>query len=251
MTMIFIPYGTKEAVRRQTFPYVTVFLVLLNVAVFALEVSILATGGQSALNDFITRYGAVPANITHGSPFQIGLLTAMFLHGGFLHIIGNMLFLLPFGDNVEDRLGHFRYLLFYLLCGFLATLAFVVFNASSTSPLIGASGAIAGVLGAYLRLYPTGRVKGLFFIIILLIPITVPAALFILYWFFMQLFSSVASLGASTIGQDTGVAFMAHVGGFIAGLILGPVMAKHSSGRSHRTVPHSRADTIPEAEVVD
>lgn len=242
--MFFIPYGTQEAVRRQTFPYVTVALVIFNVLIFALEVYILATLGQDGLNNFIAHYGAVPTDITHGSPFHIGLLTSMFLHGGFLHIAGNMMFLLPFGDNVEDRLGHFRYLLFYLLAGVIATLFFVIFNANSSSPLIGASGAIAAVLGAYLRLYPGGRVKGLFFIIILLIPITLPAALFILYWFAMQLFSSVASLGSGTIGQDSGVAFLAHVGGFLAGLILAPLMAKHAA-RSTRDLHR-----IPEAEIV-
>jgi membrane associated rhomboid family serine protease len=245
--MIFIPYGTKEYERRQTFPYVTLLLVLVNVLVFGIEISILASGGQQALNDFVMHYGAIPSSIVHGSPFNIGLLTAMFLHGGFLHIIGNMIFLLPFGDNVEDRLGHFRYLLFYLLCGFIATLAFVLLNASSTAPLIGASGAIAGILGAYLRLYPHGRVKGLFFIIILLIPITLPAMLFILYWFFIQLFSSVAALGGNTVGLDTSVAFAAHVSGFIAGYLLAPLLAKRAL-KQGKTSKSTR--DAPEAEVV-
>ena len=226
--MIFIPYGTREREPRRTFPYVTLLLVAINVVVFAYEIYLLSAHGQNALNDFVLHYGAIPYTITHGSPLNIGLFTAMFLHGGYLHIIGNMIFLLPFGDNVEDRLGHVRYLIFYLLCGFLATLVFVIFNANSTAPLIGASGAIAGVLGAYLRLYPEGRVKGLFFIIILLIPITVPAALFILYWFFIQLFSSVASLGSHLVGQDSGIAFAAHVGGFVAGLLLGPLLARQA-----------------------
>jgi len=241
--MIFIPYGTREREPRRTFPYVTVLLVLVNVLVFAYEVFLLSTQGQDALNNFVMHYGAVPYATTHGSPLNIGLFTAMFLHGGYLHIIGNMIFLLPFGDNVEDRLGHFRYLVFYLLCGLIATLVFVLFNAGSTAPLIGASGAIAGVLGAYLRLYPEGRVKGLFFIIILLIPITVPAALFILYWFFIQLFSSVASLGNHMVGQDSGIAFAAHVGGFVAGLLLGPLLARQADRA------RSRAARVPEAEV--
>jgi membrane associated rhomboid family serine protease len=239
--MFFIPYGTRENVRRQTFPFVTVFLVIVNVLVFALEAYILMTYGQTGLNDFIMKFGAVPANFTDGSPLSIGLFTAMFLHGGLLHIVGNMIFLLPFGDNVEDRLGHFRYLLFYILCGLIATVFYVLFNGNSTSPLIGASGAIAGVLAGYLRLYPHGQVKGFLFIIILLLPITLPAMLFILYWFFIQLFSGVASLGGATVGQDTQVAFLAHVGGFISGFILAPLMAKHQARTSVR----------PEAEVVD
>lgn len=236
--MFFIPYGTREETRRIRFPYVTILLVLINVAVFALEVSILAQYGESGLNDFITRYAAVPADLTDGSPLAIGLLSAMFLHGGILHIVGNMIYLLPFGDNVEDRLGHVRYLAFYLLCGLISTIVFTVFNAASVVPLIGASGAIAGVLGGYLRLHPRGRVKGFLFIIVLLIPITLPAFLFIGYWFIMQLFGSVASLGSEAISTGTTVAFLAHVGGFIAGLLLAPLFAlKQPASPAQKTVP--------------
>jgi membrane associated rhomboid family serine protease len=223
--MFFIPYGTREAIRRIRFPFVTILLVVANVAAFLLEASILSQSGISGLNDFITQYAAVPADLTDGSPIEIGLLTAMFLHGSIIHIVGNMLYLLPFGDNVEDRLGHVRYILFYILCGLAATIVYTIFNAGSTTPLIGASGAIAGVLGGYLRLHPKGQVKGFLFIIILLIPITLPAVLFIGYWFVMQLFGSLASLGSEAISTGTTVAFMAHVGGFLAGLVLAPLMA--------------------------
>ncbi len=224
--MFFIPYGTREDTPRRIFPTITILLVLVNVLVFGYEAYLLSSGGETALNDFILRYAAIPADITDGSPLAIGLLTSMFLHGGLLHIVGNMLYLLPFGDNVEDRMGHIRYLLFYVLCGLIATVFYVLFNTGSTVPLLGASGAIAGILGAYLRLHPRGHVKGFLFIIILLIPITLPAALFIIYWFVMQLFSGVATLGMQTVGEATGVAFMAHVGGFLAGLILAPLFAR-------------------------
>lgn len=226
--MFFIPYGTREDAPRTSWPFITALLVLINIAVFALEISTVAHSGEAGLNDFIMRFAAVPADLTDGSPLEIGLLTAMFLHGGLLHIVGNMIFLLPFGDNVEDRLGHFRYLLFYLLCGLVATIIYTIFNHSSAVPLIGASGAIAGVLAGYLRLHPRGKVKGFLFIIILLIPITLPAFLFIGYWFVVQLFSSVASLGVDAVSDAGGVAFMAHVGGFLAGLILAPLMAPDS-----------------------
>lgn len=231
--MFFIPYGTREDTPRTSWPFITALLVLVNVAVFALQISTLAHAGEAGLNDFIMRFAAVPSDLTDGSPVEVGLLTAMFLHGGLLHILGNMIFLLPFGDNVEDRLGHFRYLLFYLLCGLAATVIYTLFNHSSSVPLIGASGAIAGVLAGYLRLHPRGQVKGFLFIIILLIPITLPAFLFIGYWFVMQIFGSVASLGAEAVSSAGGVAFMAHIGGFLAGLVLAPLMV--AASRKPRT----------------
>lgn len=222
--MFFIPYGTREAFRRIRFPYVTILIVLINVAVFALELSILATSGNAGLNSFINRYAAIPAYLTDGSPFEIGLITAMFLHAGIVHILGNMIYLLPFGDNVEDRLGHARYLLFYLLCGLAATVVYTLFNPGSTTPLIGASGAIAGVLGGYLALHPKGQVKGVFVIIFIPILVTLPAILFIGYWFIAQLFGSAASLGSDAVSTGTTVAFLAHVGGFLTGLVLAPLM---------------------------
>jgi membrane associated rhomboid family serine protease len=137
------------------------------------------------------------------------------------------MYLLPFGDNVEDRLGHARYLLFYLICGVAANLVFAFFNPHTNVPLIGASGAIAGVLGGYIALHPTrSSVRGFLWIIIILIRVRLPALLFIGYWFVMQLFSSVASLGSAATANSGGVAFLAHVGGFLTGLILAPLLAK-------------------------
>lgn len=223
--MFFIPYGTREDTRKQRFPFVTALLVLVNVAVFIWQLMIIVNLGEAALGSFLDRYAAVPSDVTDGTPLEVGLFTSMFLHGGLLHIVGNMLYLLPFGDNVEDRMGHLRYLLFYILCGLLATLIFIIFNPGSDVPLIGASGAIAGILASYLVLHPRGRVKGFFFIIILLIPITLPAILFIGYWFVMQLFGSVASFGIDDVSSGSTVAYMAHIGGFLAGLVLTPFFA--------------------------
>ena len=222
--MFFIPYGTREHEPRRSFPIITVLLVLINIAIFVFEAYLLGTLGEPGLTAFLNQYATIPSNITGGQFLQIGLLTSMFLHAGLLHIIGKMLYLLPFGDNVEDRLGHLRYLLFYILCGLAATLLYVAFNPNSNVPLLGASGAIAGVLGGYLVLHPRGTVKGFFFIIILLIRVDLPAVLFIGYWFIMQLFSSVASFGGGE-AESGGVAFLAHVGGFIAGVILAPLFA--------------------------
>jgi membrane associated rhomboid family serine protease len=237
--MFFIPYGTRETVRRIRFPYVTLLIVLINVVVFIFETALLLNLGEAGLNSFLDHYAAIPADLTDSTPLEIGLLTSMFLHGGLLHIIGNMMYLLPFGDNVEDRLGHVRYILFYLLCGLAAVLVYTLFDPHSNTPLIGASGAIAGVLGGYLRLHPKGQVKGFLFIIILLIPVTLPAIIFIGYWFIMQIFGSVASLGSDAASSGTSIAFTAHVGGFIAGYLLAPLMAL----RLRRSGP-------PEAEIV-
>ena len=223
--MFFIPYGTRENRPRRTFPYVTLLLVLINVVVFGYEAYLVATQGEPGITEFLNRYAVVPAKLIAEGWLQTGLLTSMFLHAGFLHIIGNMLYLLPFGDNVEDRLGHFRYLLFYILCGLIATITYVLFNKGSDIPLLGASGAVAGVLGGYLMLFGRGIVKGFLLIIIILIRIDLPAWLFIGYWFIMQLFSSVASFTGGE-ASASGVAFLAHVGGFAAGLLLAPLMAR-------------------------
>jgi membrane associated rhomboid family serine protease len=222
--MIFIPYGTRENEPRKTFPYVTIGLALLCVAVFVYELYLQVTGGDVALENFIRHYALTPANVTDGTPLTLGLLTSMFLHAGWLHIIGNLVYFLPFGDNVEDRLGHMRYLIFYLVCGVFSAGVFAFLNPHTTAPLLGASGAIAGVLGGYLALHPHATVKGFLFIIILLIRVDLPAIVFIGYWFIIQVFSSVASVGLPA-AESGGVAFVAHVGGFIMGLILAPLLA--------------------------
>jgi len=143
----------------------------------------------------------------------------MFLHGGWMHIIGNMWFLWIFGDNVEDVMGHGKYLIFYLLCGVAAGMTQVMFNPYSRLPMVGASGAIAGVMGAYLIKFPQSRIVTVVFIFIFLTRIEVPAVLMLLYWFFIQLFSGFGSIGYSQANQG-GTAFFAHIGGFIAGMIL-------------------------------
>jgi membrane associated rhomboid family serine protease len=222
--MLIFPIGTREGKFKQRFQYITLLLFTINVAVFVLEAYILAIGGESALSSFIHRFGVVPSDVTGKNLLQTGLVTSMFLHAGLLHIAGNMLYFLPFGDNVEDRLGHLRYLLFYLLCGVIASIAYCIFNPHSNMPLLGASGAIAGVLGGYLALYPRGVVKGIVWFFIIIFRLDLPAVVFIGYWFILQVFSSIASFGGAA--QETGgVAFMAHVGGFIAGLILAPLLA--------------------------
>lgn len=224
--MFFIPYGTDETEDRRLFPYVNVLLVLVNVAIFVWQIYILNTLGEAALNGFINKYSFVPASLGDNI-FQISILTAMFLHAGIVHLLGNMIYLLPFGDNVEDRLGHFKYLLFYFICGIAATIIFALFNQGSTLPLVGASGAIAGVLGGYIALHTWGsQVKGIFLLIIIPLAVRLPAVLFIGYWFFIQVISSAATIGTTEIAELGGVAFLAHVGGFVTGLLLAPLMAK-------------------------
>lgn len=221
--MFFIPYGTYENEPRQRFPYITALLVLANIAVFVIQVSILAEFGVAGLSAFFDQYAAIPADITADSPFQIGLVSSMFMHGDLLHIASNMVFLMAFGDNVEDRLGHARFLAFYLLSGLLATIIYVLFNMDSTVPLVGASGAIAGILAGYLMLHPKGQVKGLFVFIIIPFRLMLPAVFFIGYWFIVQLISGAASF--DDVSDASGVAYLAHVGGFLAGLVLAPLFS--------------------------
>ncbi|HVP47118.1 MAG TPA: rhomboid family intramembrane serine protease [Bryobacteraceae bacterium] len=191
-------------------PVITVLIIILNAVVFLHEISL----DEYSRNYFIMHYGLVPARF-HFSR----ILTSMFLHGGWMHIIGNMWFLWIFGDNVEDAFGHVKYLIFYVLCGIAAGLTQVAFSAGSRLPMVGASGAIAGVMGAYLIKYPKARIVTLVFIFIFITTIEVPAALMLAYWFFIQFFSGVGTIGYSHISQG-GTAFFAHVGGFIAGMIL-------------------------------
>ena len=219
---------------RRTFPVVTVLLIAINVLVFVFELGM----GDQQLERVITAAGVVPAEILSGrdlgprAPLGIiylTLLTSMFLHAGFLHIGGNMLYLWVFGDNVEDSMGHLRFLVFYLLCGILAGLTHILLNAGSTEPSIGASGAIAGVLGAYIVLFPHAKVRTLLFIGPFITFPRVSAWIMIGIWFLLQLFSGLASLGPSS-AQSSGVAFWAHVGGFVAGLVLVFVFRRRDPG---------------------
>jgi membrane associated rhomboid family serine protease len=208
--------------QRTTAPVVTVLLIVANILMFFFELSL-----GSRLESFVMAAAFVPARYTSGGlslgelgPGLGSALVSMFLHGGWGHLLGNMLFLWIFGDNVEDRLGHVRYLIFYLLSGYAATFAHLWAGPGSTVPAIGASGAISGVLGAYLFLHPKARVQTLLILGFFIRLIYVPAWVFLPLWFLIQLFSGAASLGARTTAETGGVAWFAHIGGFIAGPLL-------------------------------
>jgi len=215
---------------RRTFPWVMLTILVVNILVFIFE---LGVGDTNSLDQLFMSAGVVPVEFTRGiivgppPPFKmpwITLFTSMFLHGGLLHIASNMLYLFIFGDNVEDRLGHLRFLIFYFVCGLAAGATHIVVNAGSSTPSLGASGAIAGVLAAYLRLYPHAEVRTLLFIgPIVLVP-RIAAAFLIVFWFFTQFVSGIMTLGVNT-DTSGGVAVWAHIGGFIAGLILVQIMA--------------------------
>jgi len=215
---MFVPIGTEEEIPRRRFPVVTVILAALNSLVFLLEVYILLTGGEEALNGFITSFGVVPAAIAGGQSLYT-LFTSMFVHGGLTHVAFNMLYLLAFGDNVEDRLGRWRYVIFYLLAGLVAALAQIAVDPTSQVPSVGASGAIAGVLSGYILLFPQGVVRMFLFMGPLTRIRRVPAVMYIAFWFITQFFNGVLSLGVAT-AETGGVAYWAHIGGFGAGLAL-------------------------------
>ncbi len=198
----------KDDNPRTTIPYVTIVVIVLNAIAFYFELTI-------GYEPVIERFGAIPVEILSGEKLET-LLTSMFLHGGFMHIIGNMLYLWIFGDNIEHYLGHLNYLIFYLLTGLIALAAHILLGGVSDIPLVGASGAIAGILGAYVVKYPRARVLVLIPIIWFLTIRPVPALFVLGFWFAMQLFSGLGSLGV----QGGGVAFWAHVGGFVAGAVL-------------------------------
>lgn len=213
-----IPIG--DDVRGERFPFFTYTLIGVNVLVFLFQMSL----SPESLQALVLRWGMTPRAIAAASadPRVLStLLTSLFLHGGWFHLIGNMLYLWIFGNNVEDRAGHAGFLLFYLLCGVAASLAEVFLKPGSSIPTIGASGAIAGVLGAYFLLYPKAKV-------VLLVPVflfffftvQVPAVVVLGLWFVMQIFSGVSTLGVST--DSGGVAYWAHAGGFVAGMLLMP-----------------------------
>ena len=200
------PIGDDNSSRR-TFPLVTYALIALNIVFFLVELS----GGDA----FIMKWAFVPARFAANPGGDIlTLFTSMFMHAGWLHLLGNMLYLWIFGDNVEDRFGHVMFLIFYLLCGLAATFAQYAFSAGSDIPNLGASGAIAGVLGAYLLLFPKGRV----FVLMGRGVIPMPALIVIGLWIVLQFFSGIGSIATTT--ETGGVAYMAHIGGFIAGCIL-------------------------------
>jgi membrane associated rhomboid family serine protease len=195
-------------------PVVTVLLIVINMLVFLFEFSL----DPETQNAFVDYYALIPDH------FQLSrVLTSMFLHGGWMHVLGNMWFLWIFGDNIEDILGHGKFLLFYLSCGVAAGLAQVVINLGSNVPMVGASGAIAGVMGAYMIKFPQSRILSLIFIVIFFTTVELPAWIYLIYWFVLNFFSGVGTLGSSQVSQG-GTAFFAHVGGFVAGIVLVNVM---------------------------
>jgi membrane associated rhomboid family serine protease len=229
---LFLPL--KDLNPTERFPFVTVALIVINAAVFLYEVSL-----GPHLQAFITSWGVVPYEITRfsdvigidpetsmvhseGPPIvQLTLITSMFIHGGWMHIIGNMLYLWIFGNNIEDILGPARFLLFYIACGLVAAFAQILPHPNSTIPMVGASGAVAGVLGAYLIAYPRARVLTLVFLFVFVRVVMMPAGVLLAFWFLLQTFSGVASLGV----RGGGVAWFAHIGGFLAGIVLLRMMA--------------------------
>ncbi len=198
----------KDENPRLLAPIVTVGLIVINVAVFAYEVRV-------GYTPVISRYGLVPSVLMQFRDLET-LLTSMFLHGDFLHLGGNMLYLWIFGDNIEGYLGHARFILFYLICGFAAVTAHVYLGGVSDIPMVGASGAISGVLGGYLIKYPRARVVVVLPVFFFLMVRRIPAFFVLGFWFMMQLFSGLLTLRV----EQGGIAFWAHVGGFAAGLIL-------------------------------
>jgi membrane associated rhomboid family serine protease len=197
----------RDVIPSRTTPYITITIIVLNALAWLFEVSL----PHQVLNEFLTIYGVVPADFSPPT-----LITSMFLHGSWSHVIGNMWYLWIFGDNVEDRVGHGRFIIFYLLCGSVAGLGQVAVDPSSTLPTIGASGAIAGVMGAYFVLYPRSRVLTLIPWIFLQI-VELPATLLLGFWFLMQLFSA-GTIAMTTSSSGGGVAFAAHVVGFLIGM---------------------------------
>ena len=206
----------RDTIRSETYPIINYVLIALNILAFLVEQSL----GRN-LNEFVFTYGLVPArySVPQISAYfttaqqVIAFLTFMFLHGGFFHLLGNMWFLYIFGDNVEDRLGHFRYLAFYLLCGLASGISHLFLNWTSQIPTIGASGAIAGVMGAYFILYPRAKILTLVPIFFFLHFMKIPAFVFLGFWIFFQFLSATSS------AQAGGIAWWAHIGGFIFGMI--------------------------------
>ena len=215
-----IPLRDPSPTRRQ--PIVTPVLIALCFAAFGYELFVVTTGGDRALEDLARTWGLVPASLMGalkaGDPISqpvLAVFTSMFLHGGWAHILGNMLFLWIFGGRVEDRLGRLGFIVFYLLGGVAAAAGQVLENPASTDPMIGASGAISAVLGAYLVLFPRSRIQSLVFLGFFYQLLAVPASALLIYWFVLQVIDGIAALGSTDL--TGGVAVFAHIAGFVAG----------------------------------
>ena len=219
----------KDTHKTSRFPIVNTTIIIINILLFIYEIWITAD-----LKLFMYQYGLVPYIVT--TDLQIGIFnrvypffTYMFLHGGWFHIIGNMLFLYIFGDNIEDRMGHFRYLLFYVLTGIIAAIIQFLISIKSTVPIVGASGAISGVIGAFLLFYPKAQILTVVPILFFIRLMYIPATVFIIIWFCLQFIGGLGSLNRE--GDVGGVAFWAHLGGFLAGLILANMFDKVKNNR--------------------
>jgi membrane associated rhomboid family serine protease len=207
-------FPVSDVIPSRTVPFVTVGLIIVNVLVFLYQLTLSGVG----LEQFVGAYAVVPAWFWWPS-----LFTSQFLHGGWMHILWNMVYLWIFGDNVEDRLGHFQYLLFYLGAGAVAGVLQILFNPFSAVPMLGASGAIAAVMGAYFVLYPHSRVLTAIFLVLFFDLVEIPAIFFLGIWFLLQLINGIGSLGIANAAGG-GTAFWAHIGGFAAGASVGAVL---------------------------
>ena len=222
----------KDENPSKSIPIVNSFLILTNFSVFVYQ-NFFVPGGAGPL---IPRLGSIPYEVINAVdldpknlvPVPLTLLTSMFIHGGWLHILGNMLYLWIFGDNVEDTLGHLKYLCFYLMCGIIASLTHAFLNFSSQVPVVGASGAIAGVLGAYMFLFPKARIRTVLILLVFVRVVSVPAVVLLGYWILIQILSGMTEFESLT---PTGIAWFAHVGGFGAGFILIMMMRKRRGRR--------------------
>jgi len=217
-------------------PYLTYFLIALNLAIFLFEFSL----DPASLDSLVKQFGMIPAHVTlvltqsHNInlvALALPFFTSMFLHGSWSHVIGNMWFLWIFGDNIEDYLGHFKYIVFYVLCGLAAAIAQLLLTPNLRAPTVGASGAIAGVMGAYLILYPRAKVLTWLFVLVFY----VPAWVMLGYWFILQFLSGTATSITPASQRGPGVAFWAHVGGFIAGIVLIKIFPERPQRRRYGT----------------
>ncbi len=222
----------KTTIHSHAFPFVNYTLILVNLMCFLYEIRL-----GPAVEPFIATWGVIPARLLHpqGNIIQdfAPLATSMFLHGGWVHFLGNMLYLYIFGGNVEDRLGHTNYFIFYILCGMCAATTQLLITPRLHTPMIGASGAIAGIMGSYICLYPRARIVTLLFFFFFVQLVEIPAFFFLAFWFIMQFFNGTLSLSAQTAASG-GVAWWAHIGGFAAGILLHLLLKKKKSIRTKR-----------------
>jgi membrane associated rhomboid family serine protease len=225
-----------------TTPYVTYAIIALNIVAFLAELPFM--GDDYALAAFFDNWAMVPAEVVSGTDVH-GVLTSMFLHAGFMHIAGNMLFLWIFGDNLEDQMGHVGFLIFYLATGLAAAATHIAADPTSLVPTVGASGAIAGVMGGYLLLFPRARVDVLLILVVFFRVFSIPAWIMLILWFGLQIFG-----GLGTPAEGGGVAYWAHTGGFVAGLLLTlPVWLRRGAGgfwrRTEGHPPHPGTQYSP------